>query len=284
MVSNFKKLFISSAVKMMGTLWILLGLAAPIIGGYIPPGPKYSCPKEPIYIYPCVCTRGSDQGLFIRCENTNLASLSLAFVNLGNERVPVEELILYKCNIERFYGPALYPLEVRVLKFVDAPLKIIEEHSFLGVNRTLQELYIEGGRLEKFPREALSILGNLSVLSIKGHRISGLTGNSFAGSMLAGKLERFVMSNGSLSSLTTDALTPLKKLKSLDLHGNEIAELKRNQFKGLRDTEILDLSHNLISKLDPSHLADLTKMGFCNMSHNSITELKRYENKLFFFA
>ena len=273
------------------TMWflsvLLISGALPrTMGGYIPPGPRYTCPKEPIYIYPCTCTRGSDDGLFIRCENTNLASLSLAFVNLGNEAMPIEELTLYKCNIERLYGPALYPLEVRVIRFIETPLKIIEEHSFLGVNRTLQELYITGSNLEKFPREALNILGNLSILSIKGHRISGLAGNSFvstSGSALSGKLEKFELSNGTLSSLPTDALTPLKKLKTLDLHGNEIAELKRNQFKGLRDTEVLDLSHNLISKLDPSHLADLTKMGWCNMSHNLITELKRYTFSIFFF-
>lgn len=72
-----------------------------------------------------------------------------------------------------------------------------------------------------------------------------------------------------------EALTPLKKLKTLDLHGNKIKDLKRNQFKGLRDTEFLDLSYNLIDKLDTSHLADLTKMGWCNMSHNAIVDLKR---------
>lgn len=80
---------------------------------------------------------------------------------------------------------------------------------------------------------------------------------------------------GTLSSLPPEALTPLKKLKTLDLHGNQIKELKRNQFKGLKDTEVLDLSHNLIDKIDPTHLGDLTKLGWCNLSHNAISELKR---------
>ena len=80
--------------------------------------------------------------------------------------------------------------------------------------------------------------------------------------------------------MPAEALTPLKKLKRLDLHDNEIKELKRNQFKGLRDTEYLDLSHNQINKLDGSHLADLTKMGWCNLSHNAIADLKRYSSRL----
>ncbi|CAK9833600.1 Protein artichoke [Anthophora retusa] len=276
-------------------LWILI---LPAMGGYVPPGPRFRCPNEPKYIYPCVCVRGSDRGLYVQCENTNLASLSLAFSNLGNEGMPIEELVLYKCNIGRFYGPALYPLDVRVLRFIDTPLKLIEEHSFLGVNRTLQELYIINSTLEKFPRQALQILGNLSILSIAGHRISILPVDSFTESAAAGKIEKLEISNGrifqeerlisldflydllfdavgTLSSLPVEALTPLKKLKRLDLHDNEIKELKRNQFKGLRDTEYVDLSHNLISKLDGSHLADLTKMGWCNLSHNAISDLKR---------
>lgn len=175
----------------------------------------------------------------------------------------------------RWYGPALYPLDIRVLKIIDTPLRSIEEYSFLGVNRTLQELHIVRSKLEKFPREAFQILGNLSVLSISGHRLAGLPGNGFSGSLAAAKLERLEISNGTLESLPTDALTSLKKLKFLDLHGNKIVEMKRNQFKGLRDTEFLDLSDNLITKLDPSHLADLTKMGWCNLSRNAIGELKR---------
>ncbi|XP_076160334.1 insulin like growth factor binding protein acid labile subunit convoluted [Ptiloglossa arizonensis] len=254
---------------------LIWSMVLPAMGGYVPPGPRFRCPRETKYIFPCVCLRGSDRGLYVRCENTNLASLSLAFSNLGNEGMPIEELVLYKCNIARFYGPALYSLDVRVLRFVDTPLRLIEEHSFLGVNRTLQELYVTNSALEKFPREALQILGNLSILSITGHRIVAMPGDSFADSGAAAKIEKLEISNGSLTSLPVDALTGMKKLKKLDLHGNEIKELKKNQFKGLRDTEYLDLSHNLINKLDGSHLADLTKMGWCNLSHNAIADLKR---------
>lgn len=98
----------------------------------------------------------------------------------------------------RFYGPALYPLDVRVLRFVDTPLRLIEEHSFLGVNRTLQELYVINSTLEKFPRQALQILGNLSILSIAGHRISTLPVDSFADSAAAAKIEKLEISNGTI--------------------------------------------------------------------------------------
>lgn len=81
-----------------------------------------------------------------------------------------------------------------MLKFIDTPLRLIEEHSFLGVNRTLQELYVLNSALEKFPREALQILGNLSILIIAGHRISTLPADSFAES--GAKIEKLEISNG----------------------------------------------------------------------------------------
>lgn len=99
----------------------------------------------------------------------------------------------------RFYGPALYALDVRVLRIIDTPLKVIEEHSFLGINRTLEELHVIRSQLEKFPKEALQILGNLSKLMINGHRIEALPGNSFTDSLAARKLERLEISNGKYS-------------------------------------------------------------------------------------
>ncbi|XP_011503472.1 PREDICTED: chaoptin [Ceratosolen solmsi marchali] len=256
-------------------LTLLLGCFFLVFGNCILPEPQSTCPKESIYIYPCICVHNSNYGIRVKCENTNLATLSIAFLNLGNERLPIEELIIYKCNIVRFYGPALYPLNVRILKFVDTPLKFIEEHSFLGVNRTLQELHLINSVLEKFPREATQILGNLTVLNIRGHKINELQSNIFLESLLAHKIERLEISNGTLNSLLVETLKPLQKLKWLDLHGNQLIVLKKNQFKGLKYIEYLDLSHNLINKLDSSHIGDLTNMAWFNLSHNAISDLKR---------
>ncbi|XP_055589039.1 toll-like receptor 13, partial [Uranotaenia lowii] len=66
-----------------------------------------------------------------------------------------------------------------------------------------------------------------------------------------------------------------KKIKTLDIHGNQLVSLKKGQFKGLREAEILDLSFNNITKLDASHVSDLTKMTWINVSHNALTEITR---------
>lgn len=59
-------------------------------------------------IYPCVCNQGTDDGLFIRCENTNLASLSIAVNNIATLKMPVEELIIHKCNFGKITKQIIY--------------------------------------------------------------------------------------------------------------------------------------------------------------------------------
>lgn len=80
--------------------------------GYVPPGPRYECPALPLHkdlLYPCKCTSGSDAGLYVTCDQTNLASLSVGLANLGSLNYPVEELIISSCN----FG-----------KITDCPMKI----------------------------------------------------------------------------------------------------------------------------------------------------------------
>lgn len=61
----------------------------------------------------------------------------------------------------------------------------------------------------------------------------------------------------------------------LDLHGNQLETLKKNQFKNLRSVEVLDISYNNLKKLEAQHIADMTKLGWCNASHNALTEISR---------
>lgn len=126
----------------------------------------------------------------------------------------------------------------------------------------------------------LQILGNLTILNLKGHRIKDLKPNSFSSSLMKNSLERLHITGGNITELPTDIFAGLKRLKTLDLHGNNIKELKRNQFKGLRDLELLDLSFNNLTKVDASHMTDLNKLGWFNVSNNAIKELTRFVHGL----
>ncbi|KAL4706254.1 hypothetical protein ACJJTC_017421 [Scirpophaga incertulas] len=262
----------------MQKLGIILLLALPCLNTeYIPPGPAYPCPKDSdrLLMYPCVCEKGSDAGLYIRCENTGLAIMSVGIGNLAGLGHPIERLEIREGRFSHLFGPMLHRSIVRAIHIIDTPIQTIDVYAFAGVNRTLQELRFTNTEIAEFPKEAFKILGNLTILSIDGHRMSKLDNHPFAGSEMAGRLERLHLVNGLISEIPVDVFQNLKKLKTLDLHGNKLSTLKRNQFKGLRDTEVLDLSHNSIQKLEGNHIGDLTKLGWCNVSHNLISDMPR---------
>lgn len=242
---------------------------------YIPPGPKYKCPEKAKSLYPCVCTRGTDDGIYVSCENSNLASLSVAFINLANLNVPVEELQMKRCKIKNLFGTLLHKLSVKRLFMLDTPIASISDHVFYGINDTLLELHLVRSELTAFPRDAFKILGMLKVLNIDGHLIEMLPRDIFAGMTFEGTLEKFHFVNGLLADMGQDIFMSFKKIKTLDIHGNRLVTLKKGQFKGLREAEILDLSFNNLAKLDASHVSDLTKMTWINVSNNALAEITR---------
>ncbi|XP_039433042.1 chaoptin-like [Culex pipiens pallens] len=242
---------------------------------YIPPGPKYKCPEKTKQIYPCVCTKGTDDGIYVTCEKSNLASLSVAFINLASLNIPVEELQMKRCKIKNLFGTLLHKLSVKRLLVFDTPIASVSDHVFYGINDTLQELHLVRSELTAFPRDALKILGMLRVLNIDGHRIENLPKGVFGGMTFDGTLEKFHLVNGLLSDMGQDIFMAFKKIRTLDLSGNQLVTLKKGQFKGLRETEILDLAYNNLTKLDASHVSDLTKMTWINVSHNALAEITR---------
>ncbi|XP_055640650.1 chaoptin [Toxorhynchites rutilus septentrionalis] len=242
---------------------------------YIPPGPKYTCPEKAKIIYPCVCTRGTDDGIYVNCENSNLASLSVAFINLASLNVPVEELHIKRCKIKNLFGTLLHKLSVKRLFVLDTPIISISDHVFYGINDTLLELHLVRSELSAFPTDALKVLGMLKVLNIDEHRIENLPKGIFGGMGFEGTLEKFHFVNGLLADMGPDIFMSFKKIRTLDIHGNRLVTLKKGQFKGLREAEILDLSFNNLTKLDASHVSDLTKMTWINVSHNALSEITR---------
>ena len=56
----------------LGSLGSFLG---EVNGQWVDPPPKYDCPKRPLY--PCQCIKGSEDGVYIKCNNTNIASLAV---------------------------------------------------------------------------------------------------------------------------------------------------------------------------------------------------------------
>lgn len=48
----------------------------------------------------------------------------------------------YIVNLGRLYGKLFYKTKCRILVIEDTPIKEIDEHTFYGINETLQELHV----------------------------------------------------------------------------------------------------------------------------------------------
>ncbi|KAL9918993.1 insulin like growth factor binding protein acid labile subunit convoluted isoform 1-T3 [Glossina fuscipes fuscipes] len=258
------------------TLFVVLAMCGYVIGSdYVYGQPKYKCPIRSKVVYPCRCIKGSDVGVYVVCDNTNLATLSVALQNLAALELPIEHLTINKGYFERFYGPLFAKVRARLLTVIDSPLVAIEDFVFYGLNKSLEQLTLLNTNLAQISPYSFGILGKLTHLIIDGHNFTTLHKNLFVDQEISNKVEVVRVINGPLNDFPIELFQPLRKLKTLDLHGNRLENLKRNQFKNLRELEVLDISFNKIKKLEAQHIADLTKLGWCNVSHNSLNELAR---------
>ena len=135
---------LSSAMLQATLLLLVLPLC---LSQWVDPPPRYVCPDRPLY--PCNCTRGSEEGLYVECTNTNLASLA---VGLKQVRTLIHTLEISNCNIERLYGNAFRPLSVKHLIIKDTPVKDISDGTFdAHLGETVEELHITNSWLTRFP-------------------------------------------------------------------------------------------------------------------------------------
>ena len=101
---------------------IFCALCVHVNGQWIDQPPKYDCPKDSRALYPCNCTQGSDDGVYIECSNTNIASLA---VGLSQVKTKIHTLIISNCNMEKLYGDIFQkPFTIKILKIEDTPIKV----------------------------------------------------------------------------------------------------------------------------------------------------------------
>lgn len=91
LINNGPLLLFFSEAMLLVELLLWLGVAHAI---YIPPGPKFPCPPQKQLLYPCKCTKGTDTGITVYCNSTNLASLSVALTNIASIQAPIDALTI----------------------------------------------------------------------------------------------------------------------------------------------------------------------------------------------
>lgn len=80
-------------------LFFLLATLPHLNTEYIPPGPTYPCPKDNLLLHPCICQKGTDEGLYVVCENIGLAMMSVGLGNIAGMGLPIERLEIREAKI-----------------------------------------------------------------------------------------------------------------------------------------------------------------------------------------
>ena len=172
---------------------------------------------------------------------------------------------------QRLYGPLFHNVEIRRLIIIDTPLQNIEDDVFLGLsNATLQSINLTRTKLMEMPA-ALKSLTSMTALRVDHSLLNSIPNQAFAGL----HLEDLRITNANISQLVPNSFSGLDKLKTLDLHGNQLSEIPKGVFQPLRNLEFLDVGFNNLTKLQPTYFSDLGKLISINVSHNNLAEYPR---------
>lgn len=245
---------------------LLIGVFSLVVGvhGYAEyqQPPAFQCPE--FGLYPCNCTKESDEGIVVVCENTNLASMA---VGLKQAKVKIANLTIINCNIEKLYGDVFRTIEVTKLVIEDTPIREIANDTFIEVGKYIKELHLINTRLNTFPYGALQSLTEVHKIKIDKSDLEEIPPNAFKG---LSKLKEIQVSNSHVKTLDKAAFLGQRNLKYLRLHNNNMTKIVEKTYDFGAALELLDLSHNHINKLMPKDFSRLTKMLWLNLTDNGI--------------
>jgi len=247
---------------------LLLGVFSLVVGvnsfaEYKAP-PAFQCPE--FGLYPCRCTKESDEGIVVECENTNLASMA---VGLKQAKVKIANLTITNCNIEKLYGDVFRANEVTKIVIEDTPIRAIENDTFIEVGKYIKELHLINTRLETFPYGAFQSLLEVHKIKIDKSDLEEIPPNAFKG---LSKLKEIQVSNSRVKTLDKAAFLGQRNLKFLRLYNNNMTKIEKKTYDFGQALELLDLSHNHLKKLNPTDFNRLTKLLWLNLTDNGIEE------------
>lgn len=229
------------------------------------------CPPNQFFIYPCKCVRDGDRGVYIVCDDANLAMLSLG---LANVKLPIESLVISNATIARLFGSIFDNLTVFQLEVINSRIATIADDVFAPLAANLRSLSLEGNRLSKIPHGAIiDKLTNLTRLNLARNQISEVGSDAF-GKLMTSLVEVDLSHNG-IKKLASSSFNGLPALETLHLHGNKLTKFERNQFKVTKKLKYLDISSNSFTEFGKSDFNDLTNIAVLNCSRNSLKDIAR---------
>ncbi|XP_038161126.1 leucine-rich repeat-containing G-protein coupled receptor 5-like [Cyprinodon tularosa] len=152
------------------------------------------------------------------------------------------------------------------LFFYDNPIQSVGGSAFQNLPE-LRTLSLNGAaELTEFPD--LTGTKSLESLTITGAQITSLPG------FMCEELPNLQLLDLSYNKIQTlPSFSGCESLQKIDLHHNEIEELRENTFTGLMSLRSLDLSWNRLSSVEPNSFFALTALSKLDLSSNQLSSL-----------
>lgn len=179
-----------------------------------------SCTFNPI----CKCSKASPDLGIVQCRDVPFSAIPRAINSSKVFMLHMENTGLRTLEPYFLQATGLYRIEIS-----HNPLGDIPDDSFVGLERSLWELYLHDNDLIEVPSKAIRYMQKLKVLDLSGNRISKVEADSWRG--LEDSLQTLSLSDNYLSSLPADGFSGLLVLDTLDLSGNNIQEIDGSVFR-----------------------------------------------------
>ncbi|XP_030645123.1 leucine-rich repeat-containing G-protein coupled receptor 5 isoform X4 [Chanos chanos] len=202
----------------------------------------------------------------------------------------LETLDLNYNNLEEFPVAIKTLTNLKELGFHSNNIKSIPEHAFIG-NPSLLTIFFYDNPIQFVGRSAFQHLPELRTLSLNGAaeitEFPDLTGTR--------SLESLTITGARITSLPSNVCEQLpnlqvldlsynriqalpslqgcEKIQKIDLHHNEIQELRADTFQGLTSLRSLDLAWNKLCAVDPQSFFGLPALTKLDLTSNQLSSL-----------
>ena len=236
----------------------------------------------------CSCQQHNGR-FIIKCSDRDMDAVP-AFTA---EDTIYDELTLANNRISTVPDDAFKGLNIKYLDLSNNPIDSVAVSAFRGLEALTTTLVLHVNRMTELPTEALSTLGNLQSLELKGFAMSNLPEKAFEnlsnletltldscglgavrGSDFTEQqtsLSELNLPNNALTSVPTEAIASLHNLITLNLAQNQIATIASLAFKGVNKLQLLDMSQNGVTSIADDSFADLSA---------TLQELRMHNNHL----
>ncbi|XP_026470602.1 leucine-rich repeat-containing protein 70-like [Ctenocephalides felis] len=243
-------------------------------------------------IAPCSC-HVKKNGLDLLCEFTDMQHISVAMDALKGKSSIIFYLKLRHNILPKLQGFVFLGLDIRHLTIHNSSLAVVEESSLSSIGKALTQLDVSQNGLQSVPSPALKNLNHLLILNMNHNKISSLHAKAFEGldtleiltlyenkisniepdafKGLEKKLKRLNLGGNDLVAVPQRSLAILEMLKKLEIQENRISSISEGDFEGLRSLDSLGLAHNHLKEVPPRVFSHLTLLNSLELDGNSIT-------------